>query len=152
MLLCSNQKQRPGGAYSMSSALSQNHQERGAKSDQIIHSVRSNADFDAQSSAINCTTCCTIISLDHFLLAAFTIVPSTSRQRNAIIHLNLFSVFAVNLIIIFHRSIIPTDPPRTSLQDSRTSHPIYQKLREPAYITESQIRDQFLTTTQNHVD
>ena len=118
----------------MSSALSQDHQERGAKSDQIIHSVQSGADLNAQSSAINCTTCCTIISLDHFLLAAFIIVPSTSRQRSTITHLNLFSVFAVNLITIFYKSIILQIQQRTSLQDSRTSYPIHQKLIEPAQI------------------
>ena len=64
----------------MSSAVSQNHQERGAKSDQIIHSMQSGADLDAQS-AINFTTCCTIISLDHFLLAAFTIVSGNQGKE-----------------------------------------------------------------------
>ena len=72
----------------MSSAVSQNHQERGAKSDQIIHSVQSGADLDAQP-AINFTTYCTIISLDHFLLAAFTIVSDPSEQRNALQNLCL---------------------------------------------------------------
>ena len=69
----------------MPSAVNQNHQQREAKSDKIIHS-QSGADPDAQS-AIDFTTCCTIISLDHFLLAASTIVSGQSRQRNTIIHL-----------------------------------------------------------------
>ena len=113
----------------MPSAVSQNHQERGAKSDQIIHSVQSGADLDAQSSAINCTTCCTIISLDHFLLAAFIIVPSTSRQRSTITHLNLFSVFAVNLIIIILQIHYSTDP--TKNITSRQSH-------ESPYLSEAE--------------
>ena len=64
----------------MFSAVNQNHQECGAKSDQIVHSAQSNADFDAQP-AINFTTCCTIISLDHFLLAAFTIASGNRGKE-----------------------------------------------------------------------